>query len=267
MFKGLVTVLRDLLPKRLQVPAKYWYRSLWAGLEDEMSLLEFLIKTNDLVIDVGGNRGIYAYRFWQLGARVEVFEPNPKCVKIMSAWATGRSNINIHSVALSNSTGNAKLHIPVDASGIEHDASASLESVGFENSKDELVPLQTLDSFQFSHVKFIKIDVEGHECGVIEGGATTLKSSRPGLLIEIEQRHNTLPITEVFDKVTSFGYQGFFLDSNRLTPLENFDLYNDQPIEDFGVSNARYINNFLFLHKERMKNGEYNILMEMISKA
>ncbi len=36
--------------------------------------------------------------------------------------------------------------IPIDGSGIEHDASASIEHTGFTQSRDQLVPLQTLDS-------------------------------------------------------------------------------------------------------------------------
>ena len=39
MFNGLKTQLRDLLPKRYQVPAKYWYGRLSGALEEEMKFL------------------------------------------------------------------------------------------------------------------------------------------------------------------------------------------------------------------------------------
>ena len=223
-----------------------------------MKILGEIVRRNDHVIDVGGNRGIYTYLFWRLGARVEVFEPNPTCSRILNAWAVGKSMVHIYSVALSNCAGNASLHIPIDKSGIEHDASASIENTGFLLARDQLVALQTLDSFQFENVSLIKIDVEGHEYSVIEGAELTIASSRPVLLVEIEQRHIVSPINEVFEKVLALGYQGFFMLGGKLISLENFDVATHQPMEKFGGPKLGYINNFLFFHRERLAGGEYS---------
>jgi FkbM family methyltransferase len=59
-----------------------------------------------------------------------------------------------------------------------------------------LVALQTLDSFQFENVSLIKIDVEGLAFSVIKGPEQKIASSRPVLLVEIEQRHFLCPINE-----------------------------------------------------------------------
>jgi FkbM family methyltransferase len=256
MWSKLKEMGRDLIPKRYQVPVKYWYCWVCGTLEDEMKLLEFLVRRHDLVVDVGGNRGMYTYQFWKLGARVEVFEPNPACARVLSAWALGKSGVNVHSVALSSHAGSANLHIPIDESGIEHDSSASIENTGFAHSHDELVPLQTLDSFGLEDVSLIKIDVEGHEYRVIEGAGATLAASRPALLVEIEQRHTSRPIAEVFEKIKGYGYQGYFISMNAMTALEKFDVARHQSMEHFGTGKGEYINNFLFLHRDRLANVE-----------
>lgn len=253
-------LVRDLLPTRHQVPVKYCYNWLRGTLEEEMKILPSLVQKRGLVIDVGGNRGVYAYRCWRLGARIEVFEPNPICARVLAAWAADKPAVNVHSVALSNCSGSANLHIPIDESGVEHDASASIEHDGFAHARDQQVDLQTLDSFAFNGVGLIKIDVEGHEYKVIEGAVETLASSMPALLVEIEQRHSSRPISDVFDKILRLGYQGFFMGSNGMTAISDFDAARDQSMEKFGGAKSRYINNFIFLHQRRLAEGEYGLL-------
>ncbi len=225
-----------------------------------MKFLRLLLKPQDRVIDVGGNRGVYAYNLWRLGSSVEVFEPNPMCLSVLKAWAKNKPNVHLYPVALSSYAGFANLHIPVDKRGIEHDASASIEHTEFEQSRDEMVRLRTLDSFDFKSVSLIKIDVEGHEFSVIEGAIATISVSRPALLIEIEQRHTNRPIDEVFAKVQGLGYQGFFVDRGRITSLEKFDAAIHQSLANFNGRKVPYINNFLFLHRDRVANGEYSAI-------
>ncbi len=254
------THLRDKLPKKYQVPAKYWFSWLRGVLEPEMKILSHIVQRNDLVIDVGGNRGVYAYFLWKMGARVEVFEPNPVCFDVLTKWASEKLLVNVHSVALSSQSGFANLHIPIDTDGLEHDASASIENAGFTKFRKTTVTLQTLDSFKFQCVSLIKIDVEGHEYSVFDGAVETLTSSRPALLVEIEQRHCDKPIAQVFEKILSFGYQGFFIRAGKLQELKKFDLARDQSLQSFNGPARKYINNFLFLHQARLVTGEYSVL-------
>ncbi len=259
--------LRVLVPQRHQVPAKFWYDWLRGHHEAEMAFLGSIVKSEDRAIDIGGNRGVYAYRLWRLGARVEVFEPNPACSNVLEAWAIGKPRVKVHTVALSSRPGSATLHIPVDESGVEHDASASIEHRGSTPVRDQLVALRTLDSYGFNGVTLIKIDVEGHENSVLEGAARTLWSSRPALLIEIEQRHHSKPLDEVFGKVLAFGYQGFFLAAKELRPLDQFDADRHQSMKHFVTRREAYINNFLFLHRSKLAGGDYRMLVEEASET
>ena len=50
------------------------------------------------------------------------------------------------------------------------------------------IPLKTLDSFNFSDVDLIKIDVEGYEQDILLGALETIEKNRPVLVIE-QQKH------------------------------------------------------------------------------
>jgi FkbM family methyltransferase len=264
MLRTLKTSIRDALPRRYQVSLKFWYSKLRADLEDEMALLPKLFNPSDRVIDIGANRGVYAYTLARLGARVELFEPNPVCAQVLASWAVQKPNVSLQAVALSDHEGSAELQIPVDSNGLEHDASASIEKSGSGEFREQVVPLATLDSFQFRQVALIKIDVEGHEFRVIEGAQKTIASNKPALLIEIEQRHNSRPITEVFKRVTDFGYEGFFMSQGNLRSLTEFDVSAHQIPGNLGGKSGAYINNFLFLHHSRLAKGEYDRLPGLV---
>jgi len=255
--RGIKGVLRDLLPSSAQVPFKYHYGRFRDELEPEMALLPLLVTRGDRVIDVGGNRGTYAYSLDRLGARVEVFEPNPVCLRVLRPWAEARRSVTVHAVALSATSGTAELAIPIDDKGIEHDASASIEHGGNADVRLETVPIRTLDSFGFRDAVLIKIDVEGHEQSVIEGGLETIAASMPALLIEIEQRHLSKPIQDVFARIETLGYRGFFQRNGTLEPIAGFDPAKDQIIANFEGGTGRYYNNFLFLSAEKLGTNIY----------
>ena len=260
MLNKLKNVTRDALPARCQVPVKYWYGAARGDIEPEMALLAFLVHRGDHVLDVGGNRGTYAYRFWKLGARLDVFEPNPDCAGVLKNWAAGKPAVNVHAVALSSRSGTAQLHVPIDEHGVEHDASASIEHGAGGASHDFDVPLRALDSFDFTDVRLIKIDVEGHEGSVIEGAKATLTASMPALIIEIEQRHISRPIREMLADVEQLGYAGYFLIDGRLRLLREFDVAKHQSIETFEANGNDYYNNFIFLGVEHLRAGRYKAL-------
>lgn len=253
-------IIRDILPRAAQVPVKYWTGRVRGFHEPEMALLPYLASPGHRVIDVGANRGTYSYKLWKLGALVEMFEPNPMCSRVLAAWSEGRSGVVLHPYGLSDHAGNAELHIPVDSEGVEHDASASIEDHSFKRMRDQIIELHTVDDFKFYDVAFIKIDVEGHEFSVIMGAEKTLARERPALLVEIEQRHCSRQIEDVFAMVLAHGYRGFYMSAGALLPLAEFNAARDQASQNFGRASGRYINNFLFLHETRCASNEYELL-------
>lgn len=261
MTTSIKAILRDALPRSLQVPVKYWMNRCAGTLEPEMALLPHLIARGDRVVDIGGNRGVYAYRMRKLGARVEVFEPNPACFGVLQAWARRQRDVAIHPVGLSDHAGAGKLWIPADASGVEHDASASMEPHAFDRAREQVVELRTLDGYGWRDVRFAKIDVEGHEFGVLQGALATLAASAPALLVEIEQRHLQRPIADVFGLLLDAGYRGCFLNGRMLMDISAFDAARDQNVAAFGAKDGRYLNNFLFLPKVRLGEARFRRLL------
>lgn len=79
----------------------------------------------------------------------------------------------------------------------------------------------------------------------------------PVLLIEIEKRHASNSFLEIFNWLHVKGYKSFFLDADILRPIDEFDVDRDQPIENLGRCNKKYINNFLFFHESRLGKGDY----------
>ena len=249
--------LRDSLPKSWQVPVKYHYNYIRSFLEPELRLVHLLVKPGTVAIDVGANRGTYTYCFWKLGVIVKAFEPNRSCLAPLEAWANRKNAVTIYDYALSNRVGEARLFVPIDASGIEHDSSASLRPTG-EACSEQPIAVRTMDSFHFADVELIKIDVEGHEMDVLEGATATIANCRPALLIEIEQRHHDDNIIDVFTKILQLGYQGFFFKREALRPVSEFQLHIDQNMHNFNKQHSEYINNFLFLTESKVRAGYYD---------
>ena len=226
-----------------------------------MRLLPLLVKAGDRVIDVGGNYGAYAFRLERLGARVEVFEPNPVCARALDRWAAARPRVRIHPVALSATAGEAILAVPTGADGVVHLAAGSIEPCVLDHARREPVETRTLDSFGLGDATLIKIDVEGHELSVIAGATATIAASAPALIVEIEQRHSPVPIANRFDRIAALGYSGYFLCDGTLRPLGDFAPAHHQSVEASARTGTAYHNNFLFLADRHIATGRYAALL------
>lgn len=253
-------MVRDLLPARWQVPAKHLFLKASGGLEPELGLLPQLIAPGERALDIGANYGTYALTLTRLGARVDLFEPNPAIAAVLAAWAEGRPGVAVHPFALSDRDGTAELVIPGEG-GVEHDSSAALAGGAVAQGRRVTVPLIPLDSLGITDAALIKIDVEGHEAAVLRGAGATIAASSPALILEIEQRHIARPIADIFAEVLAHRYRGWFLCDGALLPLESFDPALHQAFAD---RTRPYCNNFIFLAEARTTRGEY---ADLLAKA
>jgi len=229
------------VPLRYQLPLRFQYERLIGRLEPEMDILDELLGSKQLVVDVGANVGLFSYFLSKMGKDVEAFEPLPECANAIDVYRSSR--IRVHNIALSSRPGALTLYTPL-INGIPYPGNSSFTAVEGPHESLE-VSVQTLDQHNYENVCLIKIDVEGHELDVIKGATQTLCRERPVLLVEIEQRHLQIPMAEVFAYVLEQGYNGFFLLSGKLIPLSGFvpELH-----QDVGKVNSHdYINNFIFL--------------------
>ncbi|PKU24463.1 FkbM family methyltransferase [Telmatospirillum siberiense] len=191
-------------------------------------------------IDIGTNMGEYSFFMARYAKNVVSFEPNP------DLWPEIRRRVPstvIEGVALSDHHGSAEFRYVADNTGVATiETNNQLGMVKDSSSiRTRTVPMKPLDSYDLQSVSFIKIDVEGHEEAVLKGAANTLKRCRPALLIETEDRHNPGAPSRLFSWLRDAGYFGFAVLGTELTRLE----------EPAAGTSDQYINNFLFLPKER----------------
>jgi FkbM family methyltransferase len=237
------------LPKRVHLPARFLYHRLSGTLEREMFLLRGVIAGERTAIDVGANWGCYTYYLSKFCRRVEAFEPIPSCAESISAFRG--PNIRVHAVALSSVSGWRELHIPSHR-GVPASGHATFnELVG--PAEAIVVPVRTLDEYQFTDVSLLKVDVEGHELEVLQGASRTIDRERPVILVEVEQRHISVPIATVFRYITDYGYRGFFWRHGRLWPIAEFasEIHQSTPGSHSLIDRKEYVNNFIFTTRPR----------------
>lgn len=222
-------------------------------------LIHSMVNVGDVVVDVGANRGVYTYLLSVMvgdGGRVHAVEPFPRNGDRLRAVARWRGNIVVHSVAASDRPGIELLRVPLH-DGHPIDALATLEPNLPCPEERHVVPVCTLDDLlkDERRLAFFKCDVEGHEQRVFRGATAILKRQRPVVLAEVEQRHRDDSIERTFEFFAEYGYSGWFVASDGLRPLEDFDLRRDQV--NFATDRfvpysmpAGYVSDFMFCPPE-----------------
>jgi FkbM family methyltransferase len=218
-------------------------RSLRTG-EPELHTLEQLAPKGRLALDIGSNKGVFSYLLAKQGLSVHAFEPIPLFYERLARTAPG--NLKCHNIALSNQNGVADFHIPVRNGRILN----QIASLRDQNPDMDYITIAvktcTLDSLDLGDVGFIKIDAEGFEKQIIEGGLATIKKYKPVMLVEIEEAHTGEDLMTSLAFIESLGYSthGYFED--KILPLTDFfdiEKHHRNP------SGGRYYNNFIFLPK------------------
>ena len=74
----------------------------------------------------------------------------------------------------------------------------------FQNFEKFEINTKKLDEIDFQNqISFIKIDVEGHEKEVIEGGLNTIQEFKPKLLVEIEKKYTGINVSTSINYINS----------------------------------------------------------------
>lgn len=222
----------------------------WLRGEKELRLVSLMCEKHALAIDVGANYGIYSYFMSRHSAGVVAFEPVPECARFIRSALPG---VRLVEGAASDRAGTATLWIPVEPDAISSPTLEHFNGLGASRMRSLVVQLETLDSLNLRPVGLIKIDVEGHELSVLRGALGTIERDHPTILVEAEERHRPGAVASVQDLLSSLGYRGFFLFRDRLESIEIFDCQIHQDVTVLGLASANlaYVNNFIFVHRDR----------------
>lgn len=190
------------------------------------------------IIDIGMNIGMNTWEYATFAKEVHGFEPVPGTYQVAldnialnknhqdpklgwwknpdKSWAslsiTGK--IHTYNVALGPVLGSVEMHIKKNDghNRVANDNYIKLNgkpvkvNTGYQRVQ---VPQHTLDSYNFTDVDIIKIDVEGYELQVLEGAVNTIAQNRPIVQIEcveIQPRAFGKTIDDLMDYFTSKNY-------------------------------------------------------------
>ena len=212
--------------------------------DPELGLIPYLASPERVSLDVGASKGLYTYALFPHSLAVHSFEPNPSVYPLLCSRVDGLAgNVTTHQIALSNVTGTSELLVPQRGTSKFDHPSGSLSEIAIDRPHTRTaVRTSRLDDLGITNVGFMKIDVEGFERAVLEGARETIRRDKPNLLIELEERHTKVPLTEMVGFVCSLGYECVILLRGVLTPFSAFDVAQNER----GVT-KHYVNNFMFL--------------------
>lgn len=216
--------------------------------EAEESVLSLFVDPSRASVDVGANVGRYTTALAKLSKHVYSFEPDVEHFVLLSRASP--ANVTVFNVGVSEMLG----VVFYDAPTVNGRRNAGLGSIRVDSHLNDALGQAIvgvpLDMFEDFDIGFVKIDVEGHELSVLKGSRKLLASSKPVVLVEIEDRHNPGGIRWASDLMGSLGYSGYFLFEGRFHPLASFheDLQREEELHS-GKRRAEmmYVNNFFFV--------------------
>jgi FkbM family methyltransferase len=224
------------------------WRYRWKLDPAEIRFLLRQLRPGDTAVDIGAHKGAYTY--WMQKAvgptgRVFSFEPQPQLAEYLKRVkdALRMANVTVENAGVSSTSGTMQLTVP----GHGPSPGGTLEP-GLIQGERLTYPVRivTLDEYFQQHpagnLRLVKCDVEGHELEVFRGAGHILKTHRPALLFECEERHHhRYKSQDVFAHLAALGYTGCFFSRTGLRPLAEF-----RPDEHGDVRATNYVNNFVF---------------------
>jgi FkbM family methyltransferase len=221
------------------------------------------------IVDIGAHDGRLTLPLAELSrSMVVAFEPLPPAFarlqqSLAAAWGGSvPPHVTLRPEALADRTGMTTLSAPrINGVLQEEWASIAKDYAALHEADSRIeaietwsVPLMRLDDVRLTDVTAIKIDVEGAELEVLRGAWLTLRTCRPCLSIEIEERHRPGSTRAVPELLHDLGYEGWFEFFGEWRRIEQLDIATMQRASpspaEFSVSHP-YVFSFYFVPNER----------------
>lgn len=206
----------------------------------EIRLAKFIIinlEQGQHFLDIGAHYGYFtllAAEILQKSGKIMSFEPATRSFDILKKNTAVADNIHIFQQAMSDSTAPlvffefSNLHSEYNSA----DVTQFEQEEWYKNAPPKKVEVSatTIDTITKNGMflpNIIKIDVEGGEYKVIEGGLTYFKNHSPLIVMEYlaPARQNTTH-KQALNLLKSIGYQSFLIDnSGQLNAIDDIDAY------------------------------------------
>ena len=154
-----------------------------------------------VVIQAGGNCGVYPLLYTEFFSSVYTFEPDPlnfyclvnncqfpQIIKFNAALSDKSALLSIENVVPSN-RGMIKVN-----------------NIG----SNKCIQSMTIDSLELENVKFIQLDIEGFEVNALNGAEKTINKYKPLILLESGDANNPVNFQQIKntdEKMKSFNYK------------------------------------------------------------
>jgi len=184
-----------------------------------------IIRSTDVVFDVGANLGLHSLTFSRMAKKVIAFEPNPALVPNLRKTLDGVPNAELQACCLSDQDGSVDFHV----SKWDH-MLGSLADWSGQPADTINVPAFALDSLlekgSIPTPQVLKVDVEGAEPLVFRGGEKLFNGpSAPRAIIfeELNRASRKLGLgdTEAADFLRARGYDLHLILDEGLVPLSD----------------------------------------------
>jgi len=206
----------------------------------EIRLALFLIKnlkTNDKFLDIGAHYGYFtllASEIVGLNGQVISFEPTSKSFQLLKLNTEPAKNIKCFQKAISNSEDNIvfyefpNLHSEYNSTDITQFEKESWYKITPPTKVE--VKCTTIDKITHTesfNPKIIKIDVEGAEYKVINGGLSYFQTHSPFIVMEyLEPKRKNETHVDALNALLNIGYKSHIIDKDgNLEPINNVDNY------------------------------------------
>ena len=220
----------------------------WTAEYESWDVLQLsrLVHPGCVVFDVGANFGYYSISLasaMQGNGRVYAFEP---CQTTFRRLQTNIALNHLESIIESVPCGLSEKSGVAYLDGVNGNSGATALSA---QAMGEAIELDTLDHFceanNVHRVDVIKIDVEGSELRVIEGGRATLCRHRPTIMVEFNSSAlgaAGIADGQLEDALRSLGYKLFATKREQLLPF-HFDPQTPTLRNVFCIPASRQISN------------------------
>jgi FkbM family methyltransferase len=172
--------------------------------------------SNPIILDIGANIGGFSSwmaRYFNKG-KIYCFEPQRLVYQILCANMSinNLDNVYAYNIALGNQTSKIKFLEPNYNVPNDFGTFSLVRDTIKEKSNEIIIDMYSLDDFvdqyQISQLDLLKIDTEGMEIMILQGGQRSIKKFKPVLFIEysdgVDSWHDQI---EIFLNEYNYSYQ------------------------------------------------------------
>lgn len=173
------------------------------------------IGENKVILDIGANIGNHTLYFAKVCKAKKIYSFEP----IQGTFQILEKNIRINKIDDVVTAYNMAIGEGVGKASI---ASYNEKNIGGTQLKENdrgLIPVTSLDHFDFTNIDFVKIDVEGFECNVLKGAVNFFAANRPLVFIEVTE--DNLPFVKNYFMDIDYRLEKTFGSGNYLFVPKN----------------------------------------------